>query len=756
MDATGLTGTGARYSTSPTLSLAFTPGTDASGIAVGATLTRTTATLTSAGGTANGVCGTFGGSTLVATDPVSPRLDAVADQACYRYQYTVTDSLGNSTTYTSGEIRVDSTAPGAPALSFSALTNASWTSGSTVYYRAAASTGSFTVTGASTDAASGVASYTYPALGTNWTSTPGALGVMTYSWSGAPAAPGTVNVTTTSNSGAVSAISPLTLMVDNTAPSAGTVSYVDGSTGGTTVSVSFTTGTDAGSGIGTRLLQKSTAPLVGITCGTYSAFATISGGTNPTSPVVDTVATGTCIKYQYVVADHVGNAHTASSASVAHTPYGAYWAFNAGAGTTAADTFGNNNTGTLGATAGWTAGKVGASALNLNGTANSLVTTVGPVVDTSQSHTVSAWVKLTSTAGIQTFAAIDGANINPFYLQLNNNVFRFAQRGSDSTSAALVEVLGLAPVVGTWYHVAGVYDKTANTITLYVNGVSQGTATATTAWKANNRTVIGHGKWNAAATDFVNGAIDEARFFDRALTPAQIADLAGTYAEMVASTPGLLSDWRMGEAPAALVMDDITATNNDGSYLNAPTIGVAGAIVGDANTAVQFDGVNDYASAARQISGDFSIEFWFKSTQNFSNDFGSPHCTQWWQGAGLVDADVSGGANDFGVSLCSGRVIAGVGVPEISVVSPATYNNGAWHHVVFTRTQASGLLTLYVDGTSVGTATANTAALGASSVINLGRMAPGVNYFAGALDEVAVYSTVLTPAIVSAHYNSAF
>ena len=41
-------------------------------------------------------------------------------------------------------------------------------------------------------------------------------------------------------------------------------------------------------------------------------------------------------------------------------------------------------------------------------------------------------------------------------------------------------------------------------------------------------------------------------------------------------------------------------------------------MAGDSNTAVQFNGTNQYGTATRQISGDFSIEFWFKSTQNYS------------------------------------------------------------------------------------------------------------------------------------------
>ena len=760
VDAVGLVGTGTRYSTSTALSIGFTPGTDPSGIAgSGATLTRATATLTSAGGTANGVCGTFGTYTLISggNDPVSPKSDTVTDQACYRYQYTVQDTFGNPTTYTSSDIKIDTTVPATPALAFSAFTNTYWSgSGTTVYYRSNAASGSFTVTGTSTDAASGVASYSYPALGTNWTSTPGALGVNVYSWSGAPAAPGTKNVTATNNATRASANSPFTMTADITAPSAGTVTYVDGSTGGTTVSVSFTTGTDGGSGIGTRLLQRSSAPLTGITCGTYGSFTTVSGGTNPTSPVVDTVSAGTCNKYQYVVADNVGNTHTATSASVAHTPYGAYWAFNEGSGTSAADSTGNNNTGTLQAAAGWTTGKVGTNALNLTGGSTSWVDVAQPVIDSSQSYTVAGWIKLNTLTGVHTIASIDGTNISPFYLQLNGGVFQFQQRGSDSTASTLATVTSAAPTVGVWYHLAGVYNKTANTIELFVNGISQGTATATTAWKATGHTVVGKAKWNGGAADFVNGSIDEVRFYDRVLTSTEIGGLVG-YANMVNGTPGLLSQWRLGETSPATAMADSTATNNNGTYFNAPTTGVTGAIAGDSNTAVQFNGVNQYATVARQISTNFSIEFWFKSTQTFSGpDFGQPHCSQWWQGAGMVDADTGGAANDFGVTLCDGKVIAGTGTPELSVVSSSTYNSGAWHHVVFTRTQSTGAMILYVDGASVGTTTGTTAALTSTATITLGRMNPGGQPFAGTLDEFAVYTTVLSPATIAAHYNAAF
>ena len=315
--ATGLIGTGSAYAASTTVSLALDKGTDPSGVAAtGNLLRRASASLTSTGG-ADGVCGTFGAYTTVSTDPATPTTNVVTDQFCYSYQYVVADALGNTTTYTSNEVKVDTTAPAAPTRTFQTSGSTYWNGSSAlVYYRSAAPSGSFTVTASATDPASGIAAYTFPtaaAFGTGWSATPGGLGVMTYSWLGVPATVTAKSVTATNNAAKLSTASAtFTPTVDNTAPTAGSVTYPDTTTTSTTVSVSFTTGTDSGSGIGTRLLQRAAAPLVLGSCGAYDAFTTVA--TDPgASPYVDTVPSGACYKYQYVVSDNVGNQTTATS-----------------------------------------------------------------------------------------------------------------------------------------------------------------------------------------------------------------------------------------------------------------------------------------------------------------------------------------------------------------------------------------------------------------------------------------------------------
>ena len=74
--------------------------------------------------------------------------------------------------------------------------------------------------------------------------------------------------------------------------------------------------------------------------------------------------------------------------------------------------------------------------------------------------------------------------------------------------------------------------------------------------------------------------------------------------------------------------------------------------------------------------------------------------------------------------------------------------------MVFTRTQSTGALTLYVDGTQRATGTGTTAPLTAATQLNFGRALPGSNYFAGSLDEIATYTTALPAATVLNHYQT--
>jgi hypothetical protein len=255
-----------------------------------------------------GACGTYGSYSLLDTGQPSPATDTVpSDHTCYRYELIVDDSLGVDGVYTSPDIKVDTTAPAAPTLSFSAFSNSFW-NGSVVYYKNGAAI-TFTVTASSTDIYAGIASYGFP-TSAPWTSTAGSLGVNTYGGT-APTATTTRSVTATNNAGTSSANASFTLQPDATAPAGVGISISHPANAGpVTVTLNPTDG-ESGVRLSTGQLGRRSAT----TCGTLSgAYVTIA--TAPASPYTDaSLPTGNCYQYQYIVSDNVGNQTTYVSAT---------------------------------------------------------------------------------------------------------------------------------------------------------------------------------------------------------------------------------------------------------------------------------------------------------------------------------------------------------------------------------------------------------------------------------------------------------
>jgi alpha-L-arabinofuranosidase len=208
-----------------------------------------------------------------------------------------------------------------------------------------------------------------------------------------------------------------------------------------------------------------------------------------------------------------------------------HWTFDEGTGTTAADSSGHNNPLTLQNGAGWGPGIVGPHSLAVSTPSQQYAQSSGPVIDTTQSFTVSAWVYLTSTSGYQTFVSQDGTQISGFFLQLRGDTGRFAfTRPAYDSPKALGIIAGapnIIPQPNEWYHLAGVYDEARQTISLYVNGQLQQTQPYVENWGATGPLAVGRGFFNAAPTDFVSGNVDDVRTYAGPLSAGAIAQLAG-------------------------------------------------------------------------------------------------------------------------------------------------------------------------------------------------------------------------------------
>ena len=87
---------------------------------------------------------------------------------------------------------------------------------------------------------------------------------------------------------------------------------------------------------------------------------------------------------------------------------------------------------------------------------------------------------------------------------------------------------------GSWHHIAGVYDNASKTMTVYLDGVKDGQTSFNTSGVpvTNNETVqIGARKAIHFGGPGTNGRIDEVRIYDRALSDAEIAELATAIAD---------------------------------------------------------------------------------------------------------------------------------------------------------------------------------------------------------------------------------
>ncbi|HEY8501243.1 MAG TPA: hypothetical protein VIL21_01025, partial [Solirubrobacterales bacterium] len=320
VNGTAASGAGsASYNSSGSFTIsAITDYTDAGSGLASSTLTRQAATLSSSNGIAAGSCGSFGAPTTISSR-LTPIAQALGGPSCYLYTLTGTDNVGNTVSI-STTVKVDTSDPSAPTLSFSNLSGGAYYSGSgtRVYFKPDAANGAFDISASSSDSDTGIASYTFPAgssLGTNWSGS-GSGATRTYSYTATATTNGSQNVTATNNAGRTSSSSNFDLTADSTAPTGGalTVNGSAGSSGGTTSydtdgSFSIDSRTDysetqsaTASGLASSTLVRTSASFSSPNvCGSFGSPTTLTG-----TPAQNGLTTG-CYRYTLTGTDNVGN-----------------------------------------------------------------------------------------------------------------------------------------------------------------------------------------------------------------------------------------------------------------------------------------------------------------------------------------------------------------------------------------------------------------------------------------------------------------
>jgi hypothetical protein len=342
-DTTGPTGQSAALNGGPTFSSLSVPLTLVKGTDAGAGVDKSSGVVERAAATdTGGSCGAFGSWVPITLGGGADT--GVTSGNCYRYRYTISDALGNTsgpsgpsadaivdtsaTTTTTTTTTTTSTtiSPASAVASVVTLDPPTEVSGAgdqyynagTVWFRPAG-TGSFTL---NAKTKGGITSVKFPDVSatSGWSGSTGGTDTsspysspVAYTWTAGASAPGAQ--TLTAFTGTIEGgTAPVTINADSTAPSGQTITLTGGPFFATTsVPLTISRGTDGGAGIDASkdVVERATAPLRGGVCGTFGAFTsvTLANGTDTT------VATGNCYRWQLKVADNVGNVSAASQPS---------------------------------------------------------------------------------------------------------------------------------------------------------------------------------------------------------------------------------------------------------------------------------------------------------------------------------------------------------------------------------------------------------------------------------------------------------
>lgn len=215
---------------------------------------------------------------------------------------------------------------------------------------------------------------------------------------------------------------------------------------------------------------------------------------------------------------------------------------------------------------------------------------------------------------------------------------------------------------------------------------------------------------------------------------------------------GLVGYWNFDEGTSTTAGD--TSNNHfNGTLMNGPTW-----VAGRAIKGLDFDGADDYVSIPDQdvfspAVNDLTISFWAKIPTN-APAVGGDGCGNAGRNVLGKGNGVSGWEytveNDNNATLCF-NLYQGGGSGYASVSVGRTLNDGQWHHYSMSIDYGV-LLTVYIDGVSVGsTSTFAGSMLNTALPLEIGRRGDG-GYFTGQIDEVRAYNKALIAAEVADIY----
>lgn len=309
---------------------------------------------------------------------------------------------------------------------------------------------------------------------------------------------------------------------------------------------------------------------------------------------IDTgVVNGTTYYYVVSAANAAGEGNDSSEAGALPTEMRAHYTLEGNA----QDVSGNAHHGTPTAVT-YVAGQIGAQAGQFNGTAG----TVSIPRSVTDDFTVMLWVKTTDNGGwpgAQWWAGkglvdgeVGGGGADWGTALVDGKfVLGVGAVGGDTTLASSVNIND-----GAWHHVAATRNTTTGAMAVYVDGVLRGSGTGPT----GSRTFPPGLRIGSLQTgnNFLNGAIDDVRLFDRILTGSEIAAFVNTPPVLAGIGDRTVNVGQTVEFTASATDNDLPAQSLSYTLLAGP----ANATLGSNSGAFSFRPLVNQANATHAFT----------------------------------------------------------------------------------------------------------------------------------------------------------
>lgn len=419
-----------------------------------------------------------------------------------------------------------------------------------------------------------------------------------------------------------------------------------------------------------------------------------------------------------------------------------YWSMDEGTGTSITNSATIGGSTSLTGTPAWVTGQIG-SALDFDGTDDTANVTYDTAFTSSNALTYSFWAKPDLNEGIGILGALNGENGSAYnYVSIDNDgaqvgtpLLRFTRNIGGTTDRSVQ----FTYPVSTWFHYVYTYDGASERV--YINGSKSGEWAQTGSFASNTEFGLVLGRQYSTAVNYYNGALDEVRMYNRALSADEISQLYRLTSPTGVDT-SLKGYWSFnGKDMSGTTAYDRSGVGTAGTLTNGPAI-----TEGRLGQGLSFDGTNDYITF-----GNHTTEQTVYSTTFLVYQSGSASGQVLFRGtSGACFYNPSIGISSTTITVaesgCSNTGL--IGTVSLSVIG--------WHHIGVTRNGSS--VKVYVDGALVSTAGTPGTKLGTTgSKFIIGASYDGSSpggYLNTRVDEVRVYNRELSATEIAALYNS--